>query len=278
MKTIKLRRLAAGVAAALLAGAIAARADAQQHDASAPGARHTAPEGSVEIARADRTNAAVQGYREYMQGHDARVSKLVGTDIHSAGGETVGEIEDVLLSSVPSAPPTIVMSVGGTLGVGEKLIAMPLDELKVSGDDEIYIDRTTNQLGAEPAFKYGQSEAGAASHSVTKTGAGLRVAGLVDADVTDAAGKDVGEIDDILIATKAGGRNRAVLSVGGVAGVGDRLVALPFEDLQISRTVTEAEDSPKAPEVHVAQSADALKQMPEFQYEEHTPQKTSVLR
>jgi sporulation protein YlmC with PRC-barrel domain len=171
----------------------------------------------------------------------------------------------------------VVISVGGTLGVGDKLISMPLDELKVSGDDEIYIDRTSNQLGAEPAFKYGQSETGAAARS-SQTGAGMRLAGLVGADLTDTAGKDIGDIDDILIGMKTGAKNRAVLSVGGVAGVGDKLVAVPFEDLEIARTVTEAEGSPKSPEVHIAMTADALKQLPEFKYDDNAPQKTSVLR
>jgi sporulation protein YlmC with PRC-barrel domain len=276
MQTIKLKRLAAGVSAALLAGAFAVSASAQPRDDNAPGARR-GPEGGVEIARSDRTNAALQGYREYMQGHDARVSKLVGTDVHSSGGDAVGEIDDVLLSSAPGAKPMVVISVGGTLGVGDKLISMPLDELKVSGDDEIYIDRTTNQLGAEPAFKYGQSETGAAARS-SQTGAGMRLAGLVGADLTDTAGKDIGDIDDILIGMKTGAKYRAVLSVGGVAGVGDKLVAVPFEDLEIARTVTEAEGSPKSPEVHIAMTADALKQLPEFKYDDNAPQKTSVLR
>jgi sporulation protein YlmC with PRC-barrel domain len=276
MQTIKLKQLTAAVSAALLAGTIAASAGAQERDTT-PGVRHSAPEGGVEIARSDRTNAALQNYREYMQGHDARVSKLVGTDIHSSGGDDVGEIDDVLMSTTPSAKPMVVISVGGTLGVGEKLIAMPLDELKVSGNDELYIDRTTNQLTAEPAFKYGESETGAASRSA-QTGAGMRLGGLVGAKVTDSGGKSIGDIDDILIAMKTGAKNRAVLSVGGLAGVGNKLVAVPFEDLQVARSVTEAEGSPKSPEVHVASTADALKQMPEFQYDEHTPQKTSVLR
>lgn len=274
MQTIKLRQLTAAVSAALLAGTIAASAGAQERDQTS-GARR-GPEGGVEIARSDRTNAALQGYREYMQGHDARVSKLVGTDVHSSGGDAVGEIDDVLMSTAPSAKPMVVISVGGTLGVGDKLIAMPLDELKVSGNDELYIDRTTNQLTAEPAFKYGASETGAARSA--QTGAGTRLAGLVGANLTDTAGKDIGDIDDILIGMKTGAKNRAVLSVGGVAGVGAKLVAVPFEDLQIARSVTEAEGSPKSPEVHIAQSADALKQMPEFEYDDNTPQKTSVLR
>ena len=273
MQTIKLKRLAAGVSAALLAGTIAVSASAQPRDDNAPGARRA--DQGVEIARADRTNQALQGYREYMQGHDARVSKLVGTDVHSSGGDTVGEIDDVLLPTGPAAKPMVVISVGGTLGVGDKLISMPLDELKVSGEDELYIDRTSNQLGAEPAFQYGQGESAARA---SQTGAGTRLAGLIGADLTDTAGKDIGDIDDVLIGMKTGADNRAVLSVGGLAGVGDKLVAVPFKDLQIARTVTEAEGSPKSPEVRIAMSEDQLKQMPEFQYDDRAPQKTSILR
>ena len=50
MQTIKLKRLAAGVSAALLAGAIAVTASAQPRDDNAPGSRR-GPEGGVEIAR-----------------------------------------------------------------------------------------------------------------------------------------------------------------------------------------------------------------------------------
>jgi sporulation protein YlmC with PRC-barrel domain len=267
-------QLKAGALAALVAGLIAATASAQEPAGQGP--ERARPPGSVDIARAERP-PATQGYREYLQGHEARVSKLVGADVLSAGGDKVGEIDEVLLPAAVSAPATVVVSVGGVLGVGEKLIAMPLDDLKVSKEDEIYIDRTTNQLEAEPAFKYGQTETGAPSRSAL-SGAGNRVAGLVGATVMDSSGKDIGEIDDVLISAKPGAHNRAVLSIGGLAGIGDKLVALPFENLQITRTVTAAEDSPKAPEVRVNMAQDVLKELPTFEYDQHSPQDASALR
>src|SRR5262245_50021862 len=136
--TMRFKRLAGAISAALVAGAIAVSASAQQPRDNPPatnppaqrpaapptGATRPPAQRSVEVARAD--TGALRSYRDYMQGHDARVSKLVGTDVNGPGDDDVGEIEEVLLPTSGTGQPTIVLSVGGALGVGEKLVAMPL--------------------------------------------------------------------------------------------------------------------------------------------------------
>ena len=64
------------------------------------------------------------------------MSELLGQRVLSIGGNDVGEIEEVLLNSGAAAGPTVVVSVGGPLQVGDKLVTAPLSDLKVSNEKE----------------------------------------------------------------------------------------------------------------------------------------------
>lgn len=56
---------------------------------------------------------------------------------------------------------------------------------------------------------------------------------IVGDDVVNRAGEGLGEIEDLMI-DLAGGRIRyAVLSFGGLLGIGDKLFAVPFEALEL---------------------------------------------
>ena len=58
---------------------------------------------------------------------------------------------------------------------------------------------------------------------------------LVGAEVVGSGGDKVGEVDDIVISTAGADSVRAVLQVGGVAGVGEKRVALPLSQLTVER-------------------------------------------
>lgn len=53
--------------------------------------------------------------------------------------------------------------------------------------------------------------------------------------VRNAAGEDLGEIEDIMIDLDTGRIAYAVLSFGGILGMGDKLFAIPWEALQLAR-------------------------------------------
>ena len=53
--------------------------------------------------------------------------------------------------------------------------------------------------------------------------------------VRNVAGEDLGEIEDIMIDIDTGKIAYAVLSFGGILGMGDKLFAIPWEALQISQ-------------------------------------------
>ncbi|MBK0400148.1 PRC-barrel domain-containing protein [Limibaculum sp. M0105] len=83
--------------------------------------------------------------------HSARA--LIDADVVNPEGEALGGVHDILLTR-KGAPLSAVISVGGILGVGDKLVALPLNDIEMSDEDHIVIDATPDQLQERQAFVY----------------------------------------------------------------------------------------------------------------------------
>jgi hypothetical protein len=76
----------------------------------------------------------------------------IGASVRSADGAEVGEIHDLILSS-DAEVVTAVVSMGGFIGIADKLVAVPYGDLRVWSDDESLAVALTNaELAAAPAF------------------------------------------------------------------------------------------------------------------------------
>jgi hypothetical protein len=82
-----------------------------------------------------------------------RASKFIGSTVVNDANETVGKVDDVILSA-DGKSMFVVLSVGGFLGVGTKLVAMPYESLHVQGDKITMSGATKDTLKALPEFKY----------------------------------------------------------------------------------------------------------------------------
>lgn len=82
-----------------------------------------------------------------------RASKVIGNSVINEDQETVGEIEDILVSS-DGRQPYAVLSIGGFLGMGSHMIVLPYETLKFD-DDKVMLPGGTKQgLSMLPEFKY----------------------------------------------------------------------------------------------------------------------------
>jgi PRC-barrel domain protein len=64
---------------------------------------------------------------------------------------------------------------------------------------------------------------------------GLHTSGeLIGTRIKNAEGKDIGEIDQLLIDPKTGTVTHVVVGLGGLLGVGETKVVVPFSDIQLS--------------------------------------------
>jgi sporulation protein YlmC with PRC-barrel domain len=82
-----------------------------------------------------------------------RVSKIVGASVYNDQNQSVGSIDDVLMSHDNKAT-TAVISVGGFLGMGSKLVSVPFDQIKVEKDRLVMPGATKQSLTSMPEYKY----------------------------------------------------------------------------------------------------------------------------
>ena len=85
-----------------------------------------------------------------------RSSKLIGMTVYNDRNEKIGVIDDVMLPAA-GGEVMVVLSVGGFLGIGEKLVKVPLSHVRFVGDKSMMSgpDGGKAALGAMPKYSYG---------------------------------------------------------------------------------------------------------------------------
>jgi hypothetical protein len=110
-----------------------------------PAAAQVAPQ-TVELAKVNVQKLAA-GYR---------ASKVIGSSVANNDNETIGKIDDLLVSSdgKDGKDPYAVLSIGGFLGMGSRLVAVPYDSLKFIDKKFVLPGGTKEGLKMLPEFKY----------------------------------------------------------------------------------------------------------------------------
>jgi hypothetical protein len=85
-----------------------------------------------------------------------RSSKLVGAPVVNDANQSIGKIDDLLVGRSDKVLYA-VLSVGGFLGVGSKLVAVPYSSLQIGAKDVVLPGGNKDQLKALPEFKYATS-------------------------------------------------------------------------------------------------------------------------
>ncbi len=86
--------------------------------------------------------------------HQVRVSKVVGASVYNDQNQSVGSIDDILMSDNDHKADTVVISVGGFLGMGSKLVSVPFDQLKIQDDKIVMPGATKASLEGMPEYHY----------------------------------------------------------------------------------------------------------------------------
>jgi PRC-barrel domain len=125
------RSIALMVGAAVIAAALSGRALSQ-------GTPQT-----LSIMRVDPQTLAT-GYR---------TSKVVGSSVVNEANETVGTIDDLIVTPGEKVP-FAVLSVGGFLGMGTKYVVVSYSSLQVRDKKMVLPGATKDSLKGLPEFKY----------------------------------------------------------------------------------------------------------------------------
>ena len=88
---------------------------------------------------------------------DLTTENLTGARVYGADDEDVGEVSKLLLTDDGKLDRAVI-DVGGFLGMGERPVAVAMNELTIiradGGDDiRVYIDSSQEALEAQPAYE-----------------------------------------------------------------------------------------------------------------------------
>ena len=267
------------LATTALATLLATAAYAQQDPATAPA---TAP---AEVTQPAAPAAPVIKTDAYL------ATNMIGESVYNGTSDTaenIGDVNDIVISN-EGMVQSVVIGVGGFLGIGEKSVAIELGKLQwaeANGDRWLVTDTSKEQLEQLPAFErqpYEPAPAPVAANDpaiapapadttaqapaadpaapatdttaqapavepaapatdATTTAAidkstltqmpatELKAEELVGTTVYGANDENIGEIGDIVL-TQDGKVDAVILDVGGFLGVGEKPVAVGFDNL-----------------------------------------------
>jgi sporulation protein YlmC with PRC-barrel domain len=143
--------LTAGVAGSML---LASAAFAAENSTTGTSDKAAAPQATTQ---ASTTDASFKG--------DWRASKVVGLNVYNSQNENVGSINDLLMDKSGGIKAAVI-SVGGFLGMGAHLVAVPFDKMKFSTEPVAYSTSSNAPAGG------GANPAGAKSTTTTGSTAG----------------------------------------------------------------------------------------------------------
>jgi PRC-barrel domain len=98
---------------------------------------------TVDIAKVDVQKVAA-GYR---------ASKVIGSSVLNEANETIGKIDDLLVTR-DGKEPYAVLSIGGFLGMGTHMVVVRYDSLKFADNKIVLPGGTKDGLKMLPTFQY----------------------------------------------------------------------------------------------------------------------------
>ena len=201
-----------------------------------------------------------------------------------ADGETewddIGEINDILLTRDGNVQ-SVIVGVGGFLGLGEKDVAIDMSQLKFVAeegeDDDFFLVVSASAAGVKEAPEYDRNvdvmdDIDPTSERVMMKAPEVNRDGymraerqlltsekLTGARVYGVNDEDVGEVHSLLL-NDDGNVDKAILDIGGFLGMGEHQIAVTLDEIQI---VTDGDGDDIR--VYIDSTEDALKAQPEYE-------------
>jgi sporulation protein YlmC with PRC-barrel domain len=202
--------------------------------------------------------------------------KLIGQNVVDANGDTVGEIDSVMVDGNGKVQG-VVIDVSSWLQ-SEKLISVPWTDLQISNENKVIATNITKEsaTSAETYAYVDPADKGKVFTDGTVTGAGtgaatgmtlgtpimngdgsINASQLVGLKVENANGDKVGEIGEVILGD-SGKVQGVVVDVGGFLGVGARPVLLDWKDVKLAGSGNDVK-------ANVNATVESLKAMPAYE-------------
>lgn len=257
---------------------------------------HSTGFGIVKVQEGDFFASDLIGMRIYNSETEIEATKMVADGAEQAWDD-IGEINDVIISQDGNVM-AVILGVGGFLGLGERDVSVSMDAIKVVKEDGDSDDRflvvTTSKEMLEQAPEFdrdlnGEMDAEEETVAVTETTemtsetandrpmlmrptyeregyaeAEMEMIQKLTAEdiqgsyVYGSNDETVGEVDSLVMGDD-GKVAEIVINVGGFLGLGEKPVAVTFDELQILKNV-EGDDF----RIYIDSTQESLEAQPEY--------------
>ena len=94
---------------------------------------------SVDLQKENATGRNQSGANANRPVRVLTASSIIGDNVENGQGESIGKIKDIMLNTQDGRIEYLVIEVGGFLGFGEKLFAVPFTALTLNAKEEDFI-------------------------------------------------------------------------------------------------------------------------------------------
>lgn len=187
-----------------------------------------------------------------MTGKLVKGSQVVGVKLFNQSADHIGEINDFYFDENKGEIAYAVVAIGGWLGMGEELFAVPWKHIKQSEKDTMgfVLDVDKAKLKAAPHFgKKAWPVITDDWNSTTLTYFGtkpdrfkgmklVRASEVIGADLWNQKADKIGDIEELLLHPNSGKVAYGVVDIGTWAGYGDKLATVPWSLIRESKEAT----------------------------------------
>ncbi len=158
----------------------------------------------------------------------ASAAGIIGQKVYNVRKEEVGKVEDVLIDQNGNASQ-IILTNGGFLGIGAKLVAVDFSLVYTRTDNnDVIVPITDETVKRMVPFSYDVSDATAGLHTIPA--GNLSAKAILDGHLLNAQNVQIGAIDNLTIGGNYSGR--VLASYNTTMGMGGGVVAMPYDQLQ----------------------------------------------
>lgn len=181
-------------------------------------------------------------------------NQIIGTLVANPQGKALGVIHDIVIKADDNKVSYVVLARGGFAGLGQTLHAIPLSEFTFP-DGKVRLNLTPSDLDKRKGFddehwpvaasrqgwqddhaKEMKKDDMADEHKDTINPTHLRaqrVSMLIGLNVIDKHAAQLGSLENFVLNTESGDLKYAIISYGGILGVGSNYSAVPVKTLRV---------------------------------------------
>jgi hypothetical protein len=120
-----------------------------------PATTDTTGTATTQPTTTDQTGTVAQQEQALAAPSGLLASNLIGTTVYSADVQSIGDINDIILSQ-QGEPSQVIVGVGGFLGIGEKDVVLDMSKLQIAATDDgnlkVVAQTSQEELQNMPAF------------------------------------------------------------------------------------------------------------------------------